>query len=462
MPIKVISVFLLVAIPAACAGAQEWRTLDSLTFIVVGAESVSISENAAAGSTGESAQPDDGSGAEAAGTVADDPDALLARIRSGLDSIEAEQSLNGENSPGLVPLLTELAEIYHEIGDYGDAMAALEQAQQIVRRAEGLYSLEQALVIEPMIEIQMAIAPTEQATELEMRLRDLVLRNPGDPRNIDIMMGMAGRQMGIVDYLLVNGLPPEFVLNIDAGVGPQGPRFTPTRTTRSVAASMLRRARSSYALAMNEAINHGLGDIPLLLELEDSIIDSFYFELTNPKLHRGGRPYSISGQLQFGGRNALAAKLANSRLYPGTPEAVTAAMLELADWDLMFLAFGRAMDRYDSALGYLRSRGADAEQVAAVFSPAAPIPLPASTPGLNNHNGPGEVRGHFDLEVDINRFGRVRSLRIIDQSPNATSVIERRLRRFVYQSRFRPRYVDGEWLRRDRFRIRYEFSYSTT
>lgn len=462
MPVKVIAVLLLVAVPGAIAGAQDWRELDTLTFRAVRTEPVALGRGASVQSDGDSARADSASRGETAGTGADNSDALLSRMRTALEGIEAEQSLNGENSPGLVPMLTELAAIYHETGDYGDAIAALEQAQLNVRRSEGLYSLEQALVIERMIEIQMEIAPTEQATELEMRLRDLVRRNPGDPRNIDIMTDMAGRQMEVVRYLLVNGLPPEFVLNIETGVGPMGPRFTPTRTARSVASSMLRQARSSYGLAMNEAIYYGSGEIPLLLELEDNIIDSFYFELTNPKLRRGRQPYGASGQLRFGGRNALTAKLANSRIYPGTPEAVAAAMLELADWDLMFMAFGRAMDGYAAALDFLHSHGADDEQLAAVFSPAVPIPLPAFSSDANIDSGLGDVRGHFDLEIEINRFGRARDLRLIDQSPNASSAIERRLKRFVYQSRFRPRYVNGKWQRRDRFRIRYEFGYSST
>jgi hypothetical protein len=361
-----------------------------------------------------------------------------------------------------VPPLTELAGIYHEIGDYGDAIAALEQAQQIVRRWEGLYSLDQAAVIERMIEIEMDAAPGEQVIELESFLRELVVRNPGDPRNVDLLMDMAGRQMDTVRHVLINGIPPEFTLNIDPGIGPRGPRFSQSRTTRSVAASTLRRARSSYGWAMNEAMNDGSRDIPLLLELEDDIIDTYYFELMNQKLRRRGQPYSVSGQLRFGGVNALEAKLANSRTYSGTPEAVTAAQLELADWHLMFLSFGRAMDMYDSALGYLRSQGASSEQVAAVFSPETPVPLPAFVPNASVFRELGDVRGHIDVEIEINRFGGVRNIRVLGRSDNASPAVERRLKRYLYQSRFRPRFADGEWQRRDRFPLRYEFGYETS
>ena len=246
MTIKVFPIVLFAALPAATVCAQDWSALGTLTFTPVGFERLLDSEAAAdppRESTQRGSTPAGVSGDAGAGFSAD---AVLSRIRSATASIEFEQSMNGENSPALVPLLTELAGIYQEIGDYGDAIVVLEQAQQIVRRWDGLYSLEQAPVIERMIEIRTEITPNEQQLELESTLRELVQRNRGDSRNIDILTDMAGRQMDIVRYLLINGLPSAFVLEIDAGVGPRGPGVLPTAD--SAVGRRLDAARSALEL----------------------------------------------------------------------------------------------------------------------------------------------------------------------------------------------------------------------
>lgn len=441
--------------PVATVSAQDWSELNTLTFTPV-----SLERSLAVGTAGA---PENGSERPVAGYASEPvPQIVISRIQAVLDDIESDTAENGENSPGLYPLLLTLAGIYQQIGDYGDAIVALDRAQGIVRRWEGLYSLDQADVVEQLIEIETSITPGEQVIGLESDLRELVRRNPGDPRNVEILMNMAGRQMDMVRHLLVNGLPPEFILNIGSVNGLGRTRFAPPRTARSMAASMLRTARSSYGSAMREAMIDGATDIPLLLELEDSIIDTYYFELMNPALRRDRQSYRGAGRLRFGGVNALEAKLSNSRRYPGTPEAVASNLIEIADWNLMFYAFGHAMGIYETARAYLLDQERGEERVAAMFSPEAPVPLPAFMPNTNVYSDRSNVHGYVDVEIVINRFGGVRDVTVTGGSENASESVERRLKRFVYQSRFRPRFVDGEWQRNDRFVQRYEFGYSST
>jgi hypothetical protein len=275
------------------------------------------------------------------------------------------------------------------------------------------------------------------------------------------MMNMAERQMAVVRYLLINGMPPTFDLNLNSVNDPSRVRFPQPRTARSMTALLLRRARASYGSAMREVLTKGADNIPLLFELEDSIIDTYYFELMNPKLRVRGQSYRDVGRLRFGGANALEAKLSNSRLYPGTSEAVSSALIELADWHLMFGSFGRAMGMYEAAVDRLRTEDDGDKRVAAMFSAAAPVPLPAFESSANVYSDRSDVRGYVDVEIEINRYGRVVDVTVMGGSANASKSVERSLKRFVYQSRFRPRYADGEWQRRDRFPLRYLFGYST-
>jgi len=448
--VKAYLLFILAWAASAGVGAQEWYELNTLTFTPVSANSTLSSAAASeAGAAGAAGRPLSGP----------DDQSAFAGILAAIAAVDEEQVANGENSPGLVPLLRELARLYRESGDYPDALVALERAQDIVRRWEGLYSLEQVELIEAMIEIEMAIVPSEESDSREFYLRQLVQRNPGDPRNVEILTEMAGRQMDVARYVLVNGVPPEFV--ITSSVTPRSAfmPLPPSRTTGSVATSMLRRARASYAGAMQEALASGQETVSRLLELEGSIIDTFYFELMNPKLRRRDQPHWAVGALRFGGRRALEARLDNSRRFPGTPEAVSNALLELADWHLMFGAFGDAMDTYQAALANLEDHGVPDDQVMALFSPETPVALPAISSNINVYSSHNDAGGFIDVELEINRFGRVRDIEVVGVSGAAADAVVRRLRRFVYKSRFRPRYVDGDWLRSDRFVQRYEFGY---
>lgn len=443
----------LAVLPFAIATAQDWSELATLSFTPI------VSDRpVAAGTSGSTTSPAVSASAE------DDraPAQVIARIEAAVSAIDSEKLENGEYSPALLPLYRTLAGIYLEIDGYGDAIDVLEQAQQVVRRHQGLYSLDQAGLIEEMIDIDLAVTPNEESLEREDVLRELVERNPGDPRNAGILTRMAGRQQDVADYVLIHGVEPELTLNVSMnGLNPG--RSSPP-TARSIAGSMLRQARASYGYAMRAALYDGQAELSQLFELEDSIIDTYYFELMNPQLRRGWGPSrgQGAGSLYAGATNTLEAKLSNIRRFSGSPEAITRALIEIADWDLMFRRFGHAMKGYQDALDYLRAESGDEQRVAAIFSPEAPVPLPALASNANVYDGKGNVHGFFDVEIEINRFGGVRDIVVTGRSENATDAIERRLRRFVYLSRFRPRYVNGEWRRTDRFALRYDFGYTSS
>lgn len=443
----------LAVVPGAVATAQDWSELATLSFTPIVSD-----RSLAAGATGATTSPSVSASAEDERAA----EQVIARIEAAVAAIDSEKLENGEYSPALISLYRELAGIYLEIDGYGDAIAVLEQAQQVVRRHEGLYSLDQAGLIEEMIDIDMAVTPNEESLERENVLRELVERNPGDPRNAGILTRMAGRQQDVADYVLIHGVEPELTLNVS--VNGLNPRRRSPPTVRSIAGSMLRQARASYGYAMRAALYDGQAELSQLFELEDSIIDTYYFELMNPQLRRGrGRSRGAgAGSLYAGATGTLEAKLSNIKRFSGSPEAVTRALIEIADWDLMFSRFGHAMNGYQEALNYLRAESGDEQRVAAIFSPEAPVPLPALASNANVYHGRSNVQGYFDVEIEINRFGGVRDIEVTGRSGNATDAIERRLRRFVYLSRFRPRYVNGAWRRTDRFALRYEFGYTST
>ncbi len=223
--------------------------------------------------------------------------------------------------------------------------------------------------------------------------------------------------------------------------------------------SALRSARRNYLNATHAAIESGSHDFFDLLELEDKIIDTYYFELLNPELTRSGNWYSRGGGIGRRGEAALEAKIANSKLFPGTAAAVGSAIIELGDWLLLFSSHGPALEKYRDARDLLIAGGVSAEEIDSILAPDIPVLLPAVSSSGAYSSRPEDYRGYIDVVIDLTRYGRRKRIEILDRSPGTTDDIEKRLKKYLGQSRFRPRFVNGEPARSDRSAMRFYFDY---
>ena len=431
----------LLTVAAPQAGAQTWGELVTLQF---------YPEARFTSPGGSSAGPY--AGAEA------DEAARVAEVVELTETIGRGQAANGENWPGLVDDLVALAVAHQQLGDHAEAIVALDRAQHIIRVAEGLYSLDQTGVVEMAIDSLSASADYFDTLPLESYLQELAWRNPGDPRVVSLLTRIGDRRMAAARHFLDNGIPPTLQISIrNASEARWLPRNgAPTRERLALAS--LGAARRNYADALQVAVDdgHAVSD---LLELEDRIVDTLYFELEDPGFRRYRSSRNRGSRIAGVGVRVLQTKLTNSHNFPGTPDSIARARVELADWHLMFSANGTALDGYETARSALVESAADPEAVAALFSPAAPVALPAYGEVDESFGCSECVEGFFDADVEIGRYGRVTDLTVVRRSESATDILERRFRGHIRNSRYRPRFIDGALARRDAFRVRYRFSY---
>jgi hypothetical protein len=97
------------------------------------------------------------------------------------------------------------------------------------------------------------------------------------------------------------------------------------------------------------------------------------------------------------------------------------------------------------------------ETIDELLSPEVPPVVPVLPESVVGTVHDRVLRGYVDAAVEFTRFGAVKRVEILGRSPAVTKDIEGDLRHFVSAQTFRPRFVNGELPRSDRFAARFYF-----
>jgi tetratricopeptide (TPR) repeat protein len=382
---------------------------------------------------------------------------LSARVDKHLKAIEREQAANGERSPALIDHLTALAEAYRELGQYESAVAALDDAVQIARINFGLYSLEQADAVESLVDVAQISGEDADAAGRRRYLRDLARRNADDPRTVGILHRLAESEMDIARRALGQPAPSQLIINSNAA-------YAPVRVPQSPSLAALLAARTDYIAAIRAAVRTGTGSVEDLFALEDTLVDTVHFEFEHPEVHGPHSVYaSLTGAgpaesvIRDAGLQILENRVRDSVSFARAPEEIAAAMLAVGDWHLLFSEFGVALDDYAAARNLLVKGGVSVEAIDALLSPELPLALPVRPASVGS--GGHSFRGYIEATVELTQFGEVKRVDILGYTAGVSKTIEKGFRRYLRAMVFRPRFVNGEIPRFDRFDARFYFDY---
>jgi hypothetical protein len=239
----------------------------------------------------------------------------------------------------------------------------------------------------------------------------------------------------------------------------------PPSNDREFALAAFRRARRLYSAAMQAARANSPSEAGEHLALERQLIATYYFEAAHPELHPRehvrARRSDVKDKVFLSGVAALQAEVIDNLTRHASPTAVARALVELGDWRLIFSDNGTALKNYQDAYDFLVRKNVPAAAMASLFSPALPAMLPAFAQEM--HFDPARrYRGYIDVAVEIGRYGGMNGMDIVAASPHASGAIQKRLKSYVAENRFRPRFVDGRPLRSDRFPVRFYFDFSAS
>ncbi len=354
-----------------------------------------------------------------------------------LAAIDDEIADNGPFSPALFDMYFSLATHYREDGDHRSAAEALEQALHIQRVTHGLFSLEQAAVSRELRASSFATGDFERVIQLETQLVRIARENPNDERSAVILADTADQQMDVYGRYLAGELPPQLSITFSNGVDNR-PRMDPNRF---LGLSNLYAARRNYYEAIDVLVNAGLGTDPRVVEIERKVIQSYFVEATSGGIRPGRREGLFGLGRDSYNRMLLYAVEANDFT------VAAEAMIGLADWHLLFQRFGSALDMYAEAHRALVELGVSQQVLDEIFSPEVPIALPAFNPNplATETDATDEPAAEFlNVRMKLSRYGRSRARFIETTAQEADKHVEKRLRRFITRSRFRPMLVDGE------------------
>jgi hypothetical protein len=337
-----------------------------------------------------------------------------AHIEGYERSVAEEEALSGPHSDALVDLLTSLGAAQQELGAHSRAIVTFERALQVVRVNRGLYTLDQAPIIRLLIESERALGDFASSVQSEDHLLRLASLNPDDPRSVPIFRAAADK--GMAAYSAASGVP------------------------RSVANLGLWRARRNYAAAIRTILRgslHTSDEVRELIELERGLIRTYYLQAIAE-----GAP-NRRGDLYYLGRESHRRLVVYRASRIGTVEEFAKALVELADWDLVFARNGKALDQYVEAYEMLVSEGVPAASIREIFSPETPVLLPTFLPNPLAGSAPDEPAGHIDVSFELGKYGTSRKVEVLDVSGEGAAAPEKDLVKLIVTNRFRPRLVDG-------------------
>jgi len=341
------------------------------------------------------------------------------------------------------------------MGNHLAATNSFEQSLHLDKVNNGLEHLQQAALMELLIDSYTALGEWERVDAYQQYLYWLHLRAYGesDPRLIPVLTRLGRWHMRASEL-----------------------------ATESVPLAHLRRASKAFRRAVNigEAA-YGLNDVRLLDPLYGFALGSYYVAASSSSRGANGLGNNARNQVNSyeeglaraelvargyrEGRTALQRMADIHAASPETaPEARGIALTLLADWYLLFNRQQNAREAYQAAYAALVASGVDHQNIQQFFSRPKALPTlrlspeqdqPAAAPVVEDN----EKRTYALASFYVTRNGRPRNIQILESQPADDTSLQRRARRAIRSMRFRPRMENGMPVPSAAVNMRYVIAY---
>ncbi|HEX5419632.1 MAG TPA: hypothetical protein VFY39_06510 [Gammaproteobacteria bacterium] len=367
-----------------------------------------------------------------------------------VDEIQQEQDRNGVYSPALIEPWSALALLYQEDGSRAPAIAAIEQARQVIRVNYGLRSMKEAPLIRLEIQIDKAGGDAETAWDLEQKLLTLISKYPEDMGGVPILREVGDERLDWLRLYRAGESPPQIGIGCyyERRVFPRGspsfpaapgPSPDPFRlgscsagSSTTVIVSLFAEAKLYYEQAIGVLVRNRRYSSGELRDLEAQLIRTSF----------SSRDY-VEGKQSY--RRLIGYNAATEAPWP----ARVGTFVEMTDWDLLFsLHVGTdvldSIDAaYEQAYDVLYRKAVPQASIDELFSPKVPVVLPSFLPNPLISKPSSGSRGYIDVAFDIGKYGNGEHVKVVGATADATSADKRDLVRIVKRSVFRPIVTNG-------------------
>ena len=367
--------------------------------------------------------------------------------------IEEIQSSQGITSPELIDPLTNLGLIFREQGDDALAIATFERARHLVRVNYGLSSFKEAPLLRQLVQIEEARGNATAGWELEQELLGMIYRVPVPVRVAASMLReIADKRADVLERYSAGEFPPQ----IELGCYYAGPARRDG--TEAAPASCRSGSNRSVKLALRDEATRYYYDVMDMIRYSEGPSSDDLPEIDMAVLrasYAARNDYPMEGQ----GRGMLRAVYERHVKYAAPLPVQMNALLQMADWDLLY-ASGRkqneaAFQAYEALYERFQQEGLEQSFIDEIFSPSVPVVLPAFSPSRLVSSETPDSSGYMDVAFEITKYGQAKSIEILDTSTSTTDDARLRLRDLIKWNRFRPRMANGVFEDPSRVGVRY-------
>lgn len=399
-------------------------------------------------------------------------EADIGRYLARVGDKEAEQ---GPYSDQLREELFASALLYQQLGEHENALRMFQRALAVSRINFGLEGLDQVPIMQAMASSQSALGKTAEADAMMDAALNLQQKVLGE-NSIELVpallrMGEWNTRAFMDRSSILINIPR---MNVQNFLTDPRNYIQPQLDVRATPLFKLYQARSNYLTALKSLIDAQAFTHPDLLQLERKLLTNFFLHthqeniLYEPDFYLNRKKSRTSSRL-----NQNAIELMNSENYDlgkdahkrslaylandpaRDPAALAAALLEEADWDMLFQRKTVGEDKYRQAYEYFAANPALQQQVQQLLYPALPVVLPTYLPAPNSREKLGIAAdadvsffGYIDVSFGISKHGKARRIKVLDKGGEVTRNMEIRLNQYLRNVQFRPRFsgtaIDAE------------------
>jgi tetratricopeptide (TPR) repeat protein len=440
----------------------------------------------------------------------------IDRYRNGINaSIE-----NGESYSGLIrEQYFSLGLAQQQAGEHEQAIQSFEQAMQIDRVNEGLFTLSQQDLVEAIIESHASLGNYREVADYREYLYLVQTRSYGkdDPRllaakedwadwNIRSYLADKARsprgmtiatsagvdndtdyvaiynpRLGSTLYVPRNQLPNILGPLAGAGGGDIYQRsLTYSVSPEAIVDPRIKRAEALYEEILDperegvrsdseDRIREKLGSVAYAKKRQMDAIeensDSAFPGTASLALRRSSNPVVSRGFIDI--RDQLEDVIVKLEAAPDTePAELAAAWIKLGDWHLAYDRSQRGFDAYEKAWNLLQAASLNAQELHDFLNPGPLLPIPSFTIVPYSRESAGipvdetlDYKGFIDMTLNVDRYGNVRRRRVDTVSAGTPPEVRRKLLDFLEEQPMRPLIVDGSPASQEDLSIRYYYTY---
>ena len=428
---------------------------------------------------------------------------ILNDIKNYEASINSMIEGQGTFAQGLAQEYLALGTLYLQAGDREQAVAIFENAMHIQRVNEGLFTLNQIVIVRKLIEANKANRNFAEADKYHEYLYYLMVQNL-EPESDDLVaatlewadwnmdayrrlafdmeddLAIPGNYQSVGASMLRRGELVAFESDTFSEIrfvprlsllGSSSNLMNQSYTADQLVDPRLRNAEELYDKLLesdesNQDVLRKKANIIHLFKTKiENLLDNNAFRTSlSTTTNRLVRSVSFLRKGYSDNRESLAT-IAETKEQE-SPEAAAAAWLDLGDWELLFERAQRAKTAYGNARNILLAAGYSETEITRFISPEPALPVPQFIDYEDTRkfqSVPEELDipyiGYIDITFNKRRDGKLRNISFESTSENTGQQVRRRLRTLLETVTVRPLFVAGEFQEQANITARYYYSY---